>query len=364
MRLPVIAVCLLTAGCAKPHAWRYNAGVVETPWNTAKAFKVKQARATTMKDQACAYLGNEANLTWHGRTAVIRVPRGAPESAQIAVHSTEGSGGPKQVGGEILVRNWMDDFEANLQAQEKAGCLRREETLQLKRQIIDHASLNTRMGYRKIYGEYERLGYLDLVPGFRLRSVEPIREAGEVVGFLTCFYDLLPTGGGLRAQAAASEANVRGAITAGTAKDHPVLHLPPDATRLRLFFRSWNVSGHRRIALLAARTFEDLEAASQAFEANPEAFCAKPGSNCVAVPNDAVLGAEIRVETAKGPAYVPIAGNLSELLREQKVKKPEDALPSLKILRPFEGKMQPIVFDASKPGILGYIPVGGEKIIW
>lgn len=236
------------------------------------------------------------------------------------------------------------------------------------RRVVDHLALPTSAAYRLLYGEYADRGFLDIDSLFRLRAVEPIRRQGQFAGYLTSFYFLHPApGGGATVSAGHSEANVRSVITRGPAPDHELLHLSPRATHFRFFFRTWSVSGDRRIALLAASSPEALDRAAAEFEAGPESYCAgaaRHGDACISVPRDMVIGPELRVRVNGRDEFAPVGGNVGDLLRAMEIRDPLKKLATLRIRRPFEGAMRPVEFDPASPAILGLVLVGGEELTW
>jgi hypothetical protein len=281
-----------------------------------------------------------------------------------------GGGAPAALGGDILVRsNWFrDDFLPNLASQTAAGCLSDKDAPLLLQRLIDNLPLPSGTAYRMRYGEYPMDGYLDLDSKFRLRAVEPIREQGQVVGFKTSFYPLVPTpDGGVRATAGESETNLKAVITHGPATDSEVLHMPPHTTWVRLFLRTWSETQDRRIALIAAATPRELALASKAFEANPEGFCAHASTlnaACIGVPKDMVLGPELRVRANGTDQYAPVGGHIGDVLRSMNIRNGAELVKTMRVSRPYEGKLVPVEFDRANNDVLSLVLMGGEEITW
>ncbi|MBI5085311.1 MAG: hypothetical protein HZB13_12020 [Acidobacteria bacterium] len=373
-RVAGLAAALLLAGCAarRPAArWQVTPverGHVLVPPRAQREpaeFRLKKARAGGKKN--CRIDTREVSLRWRGRDAMVRaeVKSLAPiPGTWIPGTAMPGTGDPV-----VVASNWFDDvLRPGLKSQAKAGCLAESEVLPLEQRLIDRFSLPSGALYRLRYGEYALRGYVDLEPQFHLRAVEPVREQGKVTGYLTSFYELRAAPkGGVVVSAAGSEANIAGMIQKGQAADSEVLHLPAGMTYLRLFFRSWSISGHRRIALIAAGSAEAREKASAEFETDPEGFCssaAARGAACVAVPKEMVIGAELRVRANGTDQYVPVGGSVNDLLRSMGVRETNAVLATLAISRWYEGKLVPVEFDRRDAAVLGLVLMGGEEIRW
>ena len=374
----VVCLCALAlAGCAPrkpaPQSWRLEKGVVLPPRaGDAKApFQLRNARSVKRNLPVCQLRSSEVELRWKGRTAVVRADAGplAPMPGGL-VMGAAGGGAPSNLGGDVLVRsNWYrDEFLPSLARQTAAGCLSEKDVPLLRQRLIDNLPLPSATAYRMRYGEYPTDGYLDLDVKFRLRAVEPIREQGQVVGFKTSFYPLVATpDGGVRATAGDSETNLKAVITHGPASDSEVLHMPPHTTWVRLFLRSWSSTQDRRIALIAAASPRELDLASKAFEKNPEGFCAQAASlnaACVGVPKDMVIGPELRVRVNGTDQYAPVGGHIGDVLRTMNIRNGPELVKSMKVARPYEGKLVPLEFDRANYDILSLVLLGGEEITW
>jgi hypothetical protein len=358
-RLATLFCVLLTmVGCGERRAWHFD-GKLLTPPRPAAAdgsFRLKHARAGGM---ACRLEQPGIRLELRGRTASVRADAGALAPRPGVMLTGIGGGARPSLAGDVVAP--VDWFRATLRpwlaAQESTGCLRTGESEPLAARIIDQMTLPPATAYRLRYGEYILDGFLDLSSRFRLKLVEPIREKGVAVGYQTFDYPLVAApDGGVRVTVGGAEFNRAGQVTRGVARDRALLHLPAEATRLRYFFRSWSISQDRRIALIAAPSVGALDEATRAFEANPELWCAQ--HSCVDVPKDAVIGPEIQVTANGAPAWVPVGGTLGELLKWSQDMK------SVRVLRPYEGRLVPVEFDPADRGILSLVLIGGEQITW
>jgi hypothetical protein len=180
-------------------------------------------------------------------------------------------------------------------------------------------------------------------------------------------YDLKPDRGGVRLSLRSAE-QVRGGTTARVRRPATeAITLPDSARFLRFFFRMWQVSGDRRIALLAVSRKELLEPLTQQFEADPERMCGSLGpqnGGCIALPKEMALNPELKVLANGQTVYVPIGGTLFGVLRSQGVRQFEGVLPRLTVRRPWEGRLLPVEFDRSRADILSLVLIGGEDIRW
>ena len=336
-------------------------------------FVLKSARsAGNFSGPACTLRQEEITLQWHGLDARVRADAGAlaPLPGSLASATTPGGSAMPLGNQTVVTANWFEEvLRPALREQVAAGCLTTKDLALLDRRLIDNLALPSSALYRLRIGEFTLNGYVDLNAEFRLRTVEPIRERGVVTGFLTSFYLLSAApDGGVVASAGESEINIQGKLTAGKAGDSEILHLPAGATWLRLFFRTWSRTEDRRIALIAAPTKDERERASKEFESGPESYCggAAKARNvaCVSVPKDMVLGPELRVTVNGRDAFVAVSGVLGEVLRSSGVRDTSEALKTLQVKRPYEGKLTPVEFDRTRTEILSLVLIGGEQITW
>ncbi|QOY85840.1 hypothetical protein [Paludibaculum fermentans] len=369
---------LLLAGCAarQPGAksWRLvGAGrtlTLNPPRPPGPDFTLTNARSSRKNAPACRLETRDVSFRWKGRNARVHALPDSLVATPGSLVAADNSKGPQGLSSEtVLARNWFrEDFLPNLASQQSAGCLAPIEIPGLAQRVIDNLAIPTATAYRLRYGEFAMNGYIDVDAKFRLTGVEPIRTNGQVTGYRTSFYLLKPAArGGVEVSAGASESNTAGTITAGTAVDSELLHLPADATYLRLFFRSWSIQSDRRIAVLAAGSQGALESATAEFNENPEAFCAGAaarGVSCVGVPKDTVIGPELLVQTNNRSLYVPVGGSLGDLLRAAGIRDPKTVLPTLKISKPYDGKLVPVDLNQAGDGILMFVFTGGEQVSW
>lgn len=365
----------LLAGCAarQPGAkvWRLDgrdqALVLHPPRPPGPTFTLKDARSTTTRGPACALQTREVTLQWKGRAAHVRADSRPLVPTPGSLVTADGR--QSFASDTVVAGNWFrQDFLPGLERQQAAGCLAGADIPALAGRVIDNLELPTPAAYRLRYGEYAMSGYIDVDAKFRLAAVEPIRENGAVVGYRTSYYPLrLAPGGGVVVERGISENNIPGRVTHGEAVDSELLHLPPAATYLRLFFRTWNLRGDRRIAVLAAGDREALEQGTRAFDTNPEAYCAGAAAHgvaCVGVPVDTVIGPELQVLANGRALYVPVGGSVADLLRAAGVRDFQPVVAKLRIRKPYEGRLVPVDTSRAGDGVLGFVFLGGEQVTW
>ncbi len=375
--LVALAASLLLLGCSarRPVAWRLvpqqngHRLIPPRPHPDAPSFQLRRARTPSTKNPACLLDKPGIQLRWKGRDALVRADAASLSPVPGTMLEGAGGGAPAlQPAVGVIEANWYTgSLQPSLLAQQQAGCLTSTDAPHLERRLLDHLTLPTPHAYRLLYGEYALRGFIDIDARFRLRAVEPIRQQGAAVGYLTSFYLLQPApSGGVTVTPDFSESNVKSVITRGPAPDHPLLHLPPQAAHFRFFFRTFSTTDDRRIALLAAPSTGALDLATKAFETSPEAYCAAPaqGTACIAVPKDTVIGPELRIRAQGRDEFVPVAGNVADLLRSLNVRDPVSVLPTLQIQREFEGRLLPVNFDRTNRAVLGFVFLGGEQVTW
>lgn len=282
-----------------------------------------------------------------------------PKIAQAEARlRAQGSGGTRtEQGGELLVDiSWFQEFRKEMEL-----CAGPEASAKVIEQMLSTVALPSGLAYRLQYGDYARTGWIDLDPQFRLRTLTPVNG-----GYETAWYNLTARkGGGVFLSLASVEERSR---DGSALKERPAADLLslPDSTRyLRMYFRSWTIAGDRKIALLGARTPDELGASSGAFERDPAGFCAVERAGvCITVPREVALSAEMRIVANGKEVMVPVGGTVRDALRESGVKDASGVLKTLQVLRPYRGDMVAVEFDRTKSTILGLVFLGGESLAW
>ncbi len=374
-----LLVLLMLAGCAKrpASAWRVVAApppqLLIPPRADAPAslgndtIVLNRARSKSARSPSCNLTLPGFSLQWQGRKAAVTVDTKALIQAPALVEVTTPDGSRRMIPGVSLDKNWFQLLPSSLEEKVGAGCLSPADARLLPARLASSLTLPPGVSWRLLHGDPTITGYLDLQPGFVLKSVTPLRENGQIAGYLTSYYRTGSNGaGGVKVTAGESESNLRGKITRGASPDHSVLHIPPKAIHLRLFLRTWSLAQDRRIALVAAPTVALLDRATREFETDPERFCREAASQsvaCIAIEKDSVLHAEISVLAKGTPLYLQAGGTLGMALRQLGMKL-DNALPtSLTIQRPHDGKLTPVEFTLD-PAMLQFVLWNGDVMSW
>ncbi len=374
-----LLILLMLAGCAKrpTSAWRVISApppqlLVPPRPNAPQSLGndtvvLQRARSASPRNPACAVNLPDFTLEWKGRTANIRTDTAALLPRNTQVEATTPDGSRIMLPGVSLEKNWFQLLPSALDAKVAAGCLTAGDARVLPARLASSLTLPPPISWRLIHGDPTLTGYLDVEPGFALKTVTPVREDGQVAGYLTSTYLTRPSGrGGVLVVPGQAETNRRGVVTRGVSPDHPVLHLPAQATRLRLFLRTWSVAQDRRIALVAAPDVALLDRATREFETDPEGFCratANQNVACIAIEKDSVLHAEVSVTANGAPLYLQAGGTLGGALRAAGAKSANTLPASITIQRPWQGKLVPVEFPKD-PAMLSFILWNGDVISW
>ncbi len=327
-------------------------------------------------DPACDVVGREIQLTWRGRTARVTLSGDSVgPAADVAL-----TGGPVGAAGTpVRDLSWWARFSEDLAQREKNGCLAARDAKGIAGRIVENVAMPSGLAYQLRYGNFLMTGYLDLEPEFVLSSVAPLLKPGvtrfsgaeDVAGYETVYYDVKRRGdGGLRIVLRSVERNLGGTVSKARHPATDVIRLPESARYIRYYFRMWNVSGDRKIALLATARPDLLGPMSVKFETDPEGFCklVKPSeATCLSVPTQMMITPELRVLVNGKPAYILAGGTLGHALRAAGLKDQKriaEILPTLRVLRPYGGAMLPVEFDRARNDILSLVPIGGEEIRW
>ncbi len=235
-------------------------GLILTPPRPASGavLELKKARSVPSKDAGCEIAGGRIQLAWKGRNARVTVD----ERAVAAAPAIALNGPQAPVGEQVRDLSWWPQFREQLSKREQQGCLAHGEADLLAGRIVQNLPLPPMLAYKLRYGDYLMDGYLDLGPQFALKSVSPLLKPGiekyhalaDVAGYETAYYDVQQGGGGTLKIALRSVDQLVGRDS--TKKPRPTgspLRIANSARYVRLFFRTWRISGDYRIALLATR---------------------------------------------------------------------------------------------------------------
>lgn len=226
----------------------------------------------------------------------------------------------------------------------------------LARLVAERLALPSQVLVHLCYGSFAHLGFIDLVTNFRLRVVSPSAGAVE---FAT--YEIRPDRGRLRLTLTAVETSVQGKVQP-SARPRDGYLLGVSGVCLRLFLLTRVSSSDHDVAILEATSPEAMERATEAFEARPEGCAKMPG--CVPVPKGVAVMPEVRVRVQGRPVFIPLGATVRSALAAAGEETPARVTSRLRILRPFDGRLVPVRFDATESAILRLSLVGGEELTW
>jgi len=118
-----------------------------------------------------------------------------------------------------------------------------------------------------------------------------------------------------------------------------------------------------RAVLLSAPDETELNKAAARPGSRPDDFCITfsiADVNCTILPKNFGVSPELRVRVNQKDAFVRVGGMVQEVL--DPVDPEAGPPPSLKVLRPFHGRLIPIKFDRSSRDILRLVLLPGDQI--
>lgn len=363
---------------------------------------LKNVRAQSTSVAGCDIDGDVLSLRWQGTTAAVSLHTQsffAPPAEQSTNPSANQSTSQTtaQTGRGLYVDPLVaiEKFHADLLDRQTKGCLRPDENTRLGRAIVENLPLPPTIAYFFELGSYDVTGYFDLTPDFRLLTTSPIYRPDteltpeNLIGYETAHYVFVPekpSGTILNAsQNAASAAppdsdsgRIRIALSRATEviNGNPAvekrtlrndLHFPTSPGYFRLLFMADDNAAAVRITraiLLFAPDQSRLAQAVASRRDNAETFCATlsvPGVTCTVFPKNFGVSPELRVRANGQDYYIRVGGFLQEVLDWH----PGDHAPkTLKVRRPFHGRLVPVKFDPRSDDILKLVLLPGDEIIW
>jgi hypothetical protein len=405
-RIALFSLALFLTGCSHaPMAYHLRregldpvlfppTKVKETATTTEIHVDLKNARAQSSSVPGCDIDGSVLSLRWQGTTAAVSLH---PQSffASAAGQS------PNQTATGLYVDPLIaiEKFHADLLDRQIKGCLRPDENKRLRRAIVENFPLPSTIAYFFELGSYDVTGYFDLTPDFRLLTTSIIYRPDSaatpdnVIGYETAHYVFVPApmpagtavaapANGFAASASSDAENDRIRLALSRATEvingnlavekqtlRNDLHFPQSPGYFRLLFMADDNAPTVRVtrAILLSAPDQSLLAQAVAFrQDSAENFCATlkvPGVTCIVFPKNFGVSPELRVRANGQDFYVGVGGFLLGVLD---LRNPQDDLPprSLKVRRPFHGRLVPIKFDPKSRDILKLVLLPGDEITW
>jgi hypothetical protein len=339
---------------------------VDNPTQT-RSVGIRDARQATPKIE-CDIPGDLISLRWQGRTANLSFH----SQAFFAVSSDQS---PNQIGRGMFVDPLLaiDKFRLALAERQARGCLRATENERLRRAIVEDFPLPPAIAYFLQMGSYDITGYFDLTPDFRMQITSPIYPRGvepsakTLLGYETANYTFVREGPDSRTRlrlASATEVLI-GTEPIEKRTLHNELPFSKSPAHFRLLFMTDETTSDRitRAVLLSAPDETKLAQAVARRGNRPDDFCttlAITDVNCTILPKNFGVSPELRVRVNQKDAFVRVGGMVQEVLNLENTE--AGPPPSLRVLRPFQGRLIPIEFDRSSGDILRLVLLPGDQI--
>jgi hypothetical protein len=402
-RIAQIALALFLAGCSHApmayHLQREGLDPVLFPptklkeKTTASEIQVnlRNARAQSASVASCDIDSDVLSLHWQGTTAAVGL-----HTQSFYTPAADQSSNQTGRGLYIDPLVSMEKFHAELLDRQIKGCLRPDENTRLRRAIVENLPLPPAIAYFFELGSYDVTGYFDLTPDFRMLTTSPIYRPDSdqipenLIGYETAHYvfirdpkpnataGALPTNGFapsddansgrilLSLSRATEVINGEPAIEKRTLRND--LHFPESPGNFRLLFMADDNAATVKITraiMLSAPDQTRLAQAVASRQDSAENFCATlaiPGVSCIIFPRNFGVSPELRVRANDQDFYIRVGGFLQEVLDLQH----RDGAPpkTLKVRRPFRGRLVPVKFDPNSRDILMLVLLPGDEITW
>lgn len=247
------------------------------------------------------------------------------------------------------------------------------ESERLRRAIVENLPLPPAIAYFLQLGSYDVTGYIDLTPDFRMQVTSPIYPPGTeaspaaLLGYETANYIFVREGLETRMQlrlASAREVLIRGEVFEKQTL-HNELPFSKSLGYFRLLFMAEESASNRitRAILLSAPEQSKFPQAVPHRGMSPDEFCTTVSVakvNCTVFPKNFGVSPELRIRVNQKDAFLRVGGTVQEVLN---LEMPDARPPaSLKILRPFHGRLIPIKFDGSSGDILKLVLLPGDQV--
>lgn len=326
----------------------------------------------------CDIAGELISLHWQKSTADI--------SFHAQAFFANENQSPNQVGRGFYIDplRAIDKFRLDLTERQSKGCLSPLEGERLRRAIVENLPLPPAIAYFLQLGSFEVTGYIDLTPDFRMQVSDPIYPPGaetsvaNMLGYETANYIFIREGRENRMRlrlASASEVPINDTTNhkGGESFEKQTLRneLPFSKSPgyFRLLFMA-EESGSDRIAanhitravLLSAQDESKLSQAVPRSGMSPNEFCtavSRTNVSCTVFPKNFGVSPELRILVNRKDVFLPVGGIVQEALNLENSEAPP---ASLKILRPFHGRLIPIKFDRSSGDILKLVLLPGDQL--
>jgi hypothetical protein len=285
----------------------------------------------------------------------------------------------------------IEEFRSVVERMEQAQAVNEDASNRILQSYAESITAPSNLVYVARYGAYYRSSSMDILPVFRVKTLCPLLAAGakdfelkaevpdqpglirvtaskELEGFETSWYQVEDRSDGVKLKYLSSEQNRLGKITTSTKPETLTLTVPDSARQLRLLFLRRKSESDRDLHLVGAPTKSGLDDAVKRFESSDDPLTACRSDRavyCFPLPKLAAVNLEQRVTVNGKLAYIPVGGTIRDAMAasgEKDFERQNELAAKLKVMRPWRGKLIPVVNEAGERAILSLVLLGGEQI--
>jgi len=314
----------------------------------------------------CDIAGELISLHWQKSTADI--------SFHSQAFFANESQSPNQTGRGFYVDPLLaiDKFRLDLTERHSKGCLSAVEAERLRRAIVENLPLPPAIAYFLQLGSFAVTGSIDLTPDFRLQVTDPIYPPGtetsvaNLLGYETANYIFIREGRENRMRlrlASASEVPIHGeSFEKQTPRNELAFSMSPGYFRLLFMAEEGTPNRITRAVLLSALDENKLSQAVPRRGMSAYEFCTTVSTtnvSCTVFPKNFGVSPELRILVNRKEVFLGVGGMVQEALNLENSEGPP---ATLKILRPFHGRLIPIKFDRTSGDILKLVLLPGDQL--
>jgi hypothetical protein len=317
--------------------------------------EIKKARNHPKQKSGCDVDAESYSVSWHGNTARVAVKAESyyAPAAEQPKGDTSGGVSVKETGPRVYIDpiTQLEKFRDALAAREDSGCFRDDEGAHLRQAMVETFPFPPQVATYLRFGTYLRTGFIDLMPDFVLRVVNPGHPDPEL-----SFYQMTRV---------PSDNRVRLVLVTGAGK---ALAAPEDPAFFRYLYWTGGSTHNFRTTILGVPERSMLAEATASFLADPEGYCVKPGDRifCQSIAVSVGMNAGFYVRINGKDAFVRLGGQLGEALGENRnglrlVGRTQPIPQNIIVRRMFHGKLIPVNADSAAT-LLSLIAMPGDEI--
>jgi hypothetical protein len=329
--------------------------------------RVACVAATLLAISACTPAGRSWKLE-AGRMGVVLVPPAIRSAMNVPLCKEKVKLSPAQV----LMRR------TEIIHAEDEGCMPHGRSGRILEEAVQHQVITPAAIPHVRYGYALPAGFADVAPGWRLRVVTLLTKSGrfrmnesaeqsgpntltirtdsDFLGHETAYYSVSerPREPGVALRLETVRAAIGDQTESRTEPKVALFQLPDWARHVRLVFLTRASSADHDMAILAARSYWDLEQATTPVQVTPKTGCATTKTvYCAWVPAGIAVTPEIRVLLNGVKTWVALPATVGSVVSDRKAV-------SLTVRRRWRGKMLPVA--ASNLDVRQLPLIGDEEI--